>query len=174
MVVARGADDAVGRVHEGIGALDDVPAAVMLLRGEIAERLCLLGVQVADGNAAQQRHNSMAVAVKIDGGRSICIRCLVGNVDLGINAQRQDLIRRVGVIAVVMNVCITLGHIGVFLHLLGVQCLYRQRRRGRLCRRGLHSSGRCSGLRSCTAVCGRLRTAAGGHGQAQCCGQRQA
>ena len=130
MVVARGADDAVGRVHEGIGALDDVPAAVMLLRGEIAERLCLLGVQVADGNAAQQRHNGMTVAVKVDGGRSVRVRRLIGNVDLRIDGKRQDLIRRVGVVAVVMNVCITLGHVGVFLHLLGVQSLYRQRRRG--------------------------------------------
>lgn len=30
MVVARGADDAVGFVKEGIGALDNVTAAVML------------------------------------------------------------------------------------------------------------------------------------------------
>ena len=130
MVVARGADDAVGRVHEGIGALDNVTAAVMLLWREIAERFCFFGIQVADGDAAQQRHNGMAVAVKIDSGRSICIRCLIGNVDLRIDGKRQDLIRRVGVVAVVMNVCIALGHVGVFLHLLGVQSLYRQRRRG--------------------------------------------
>ena len=93
MVVARGADDAVGFVKEGIGALDNVTAAVMLFGGEIAERLCLFGVQVSDGDAAQQRHNGMAVAVKIDSGRSICIRCLIGNVDLGIDRKRQDLIR---------------------------------------------------------------------------------
>ena len=130
MVVARGADDAVGFVKEGIGALDNVTAAVMLLWREIAERLCLFGVQVADGDAAQQRHNGMAVAVKIDSGRSICIRCLIGNVDLGIDGKRQDLIRRVGVVAIVMNVCIALGHVRVFLYLLGVQSLYRQRRRG--------------------------------------------
>ena len=130
MVVARGADDAVGFVKESIGALDNVTAAVMLLWREIAERLCLFGVQVADGDAAQQRHNGMAVAVKIDSGRSICIRCLIGNVDLGIDRKRQDLIRRVGVVAIVMNVCIALGHVRVFLYLLGVQRLYRQRRRG--------------------------------------------
>ena len=41
MVVARGADDSVGFVKEGIGALDNVTAAVMLFGGEIAER-CLL------------------------------------------------------------------------------------------------------------------------------------
>ena len=93
MVVARGADDAVGFVKEGIGALDNVTAAVMLLWREIAERFCFFGVQVADGDAAQQRHNGMAVAVKIDSGRSICIRCLIGNVDLGIDRKRQDLIR---------------------------------------------------------------------------------
>ena len=130
MVVARGADDAVGRVQEGIGALDNVTAAVMLLWREIAERFCFFGVQVADGDAAQQRHNGMAVAVKIDSGRSICIRCLIGNVDLGIDRKRQNLIRRVGVVAIVMNVCIALGHVRVFLYLLGVQSLYRQRRRG--------------------------------------------
>ena len=130
MVVARGADDAVGFVKEGIGALDNVTAAVMLLWREIAERFCFFGVQVADSDAAQQRHNGMAVAVKIDSGRSICIRCLIGNVDLGIDRKRQDLICRVGVVAIVMNVCIALGHVRVFLYLLGVQSLYRQRRRG--------------------------------------------
>ena len=99
----------------------------MLLWREIAERFCFFGVQVADGDAAQQRHNGMAVAVKIDSGRSICIRCLIGNVDLGIDRKRQDLIRRICVVAVVMNVCIALGHVRVFLYLLGVQSLYRQR-----------------------------------------------
>ena len=130
MVVARGADDAVGFVKEGIGALDNVTAAVMLFGGEIAERLCLFGVQVSDGDAAQQRHNGMTVAVKVDGGRSVRVRRLIGNVDLGIDRKRQDLIRRVGVVAVVMNVCIALGHVGVFLHLLGVQGFHRQCRRG--------------------------------------------
>ena len=93
MVVARGADDAVGRVHEGIGALDDVPAAVMLLRGEIAERLCLFGVQVSDGDAAQQRHNGMAVAVKIDGRRGVRVRRFIRDIDLRVNAEWQNFIR---------------------------------------------------------------------------------
>ena len=77
-----------------------------------------------------QRHNGMTVAVKVDGGRSVRVRRLIGNVDLRIDGKRQDLIRRVGVVAIVMNVCIALGHVRVFLYLLGVQSLYRQRRRG--------------------------------------------
>ena len=102
----------------------------MLLWREIAERFCFFGVQVSDGDAAQQRHNGMTVAVKVDGGRSVRVRRLIGNVDLRIDGKRQDLIRRVGVVAIVMNVCIALGHVRVFLYLLGVQSLYRQRRRG--------------------------------------------
>ena len=130
MVVARGADDAVGFVKEGIGALDNVTAAVMLLWREIAQRRGFLRVQIADGDAAEQRNDCMTVAVKVDGGRSVRVRRLIGNVDLRIDGKRQDLIRRVGVVAVVMNVCIALGHVRVFLYLLGVQSLYRQRRRG--------------------------------------------
>lgn len=75
----------------------------------LAERLCLVGVQVSDGDAAQQRHNGMTVAVKVDGGRSVRVRRLIGNVDLRIDGKRQDLIRRVGVVAIVMNVCIALS-----------------------------------------------------------------
>ena len=60
MVVAGRADDAVFRVQEGIRALDDVSAAVVLLRGEVAERLRLFGVQIADGDAAEQRNDRMA------------------------------------------------------------------------------------------------------------------
>ena len=88
-----------------------------------------LMINVSEGYFAKVKKGS-PVAVKVDGGRSVCVRFLVGNVDLGVDAQRQDLIRRVGVVAIVMNVCIALGHVGVFLHLLGVQSLYRQRRRG--------------------------------------------
>ena len=44
MVVAGRADDTVFGVQEGVGALDQVAAAVMLLRGKITERLCLLRI----------------------------------------------------------------------------------------------------------------------------------
>lgn len=71
MVVAGGADDAVFRVQERIGALDDVTAAVMLLWREIAQRRGFLRVQIADGDAAEQRNDCVAVAVKVNGRRSI-------------------------------------------------------------------------------------------------------
>lgn len=71
MVVAGGADDAVFRVQERIGALDDVTAAVMLLWGEIAQRRGFLRVQIADGDATEQRNDCVAVAVKVNGRRSI-------------------------------------------------------------------------------------------------------
>ena len=92
MVVARGADDAVGRFHEGIGALDNVTAAVMLLWREIAERFCFFGVQVADGDAAEQRNDCMTVAVKVNGGRCIRVCRFIGNMDLRIDAERQNFI----------------------------------------------------------------------------------
>ena len=49
------------------GAALDVSAAVVLLRGEVAERLRLFGVQIADGDAAEQRHDRVAIAVKVNG-----------------------------------------------------------------------------------------------------------
>ena len=88
-----------------------------------------LMINVSEGYFAKVKKGS-PVAVKVDGGRSVRVRRLIGNVDLGIDRKRQDLIRRVGVVAIVMNVCIALGHVRVFLYLLGVQSLYRQRRRG--------------------------------------------
>ncbi len=72
-----------------------------------------------------------------------------------------------------MNVCIALGHVGVFLHLLGVQGLHRQCRRGRPQQRAAPRR-RCRAGEPGDAAAGRLRTATGGHGKAQCCGQRQA
>ena len=65
-VVAGGADDAVLAVQEGVGALDHVAAAVVLLGREVAQRLRLFGGQVADGDAAQQRNHRVAVAVEVD------------------------------------------------------------------------------------------------------------
>ncbi len=50
---------------------------------------------------------------------------LVGNVDLGVDAQRQDLIRRVSIVAVMVDVGIALCHVGVLIYLLGVQGLSR-------------------------------------------------
>ena len=42
MIAAGRADDTVFSVQEGVGALDQVAAAVMLLWGKITERLCLI------------------------------------------------------------------------------------------------------------------------------------
>ena len=75
MVVTGRADDAVFSVQEGVGALDQVAAAVMLLRGKITERLCLLRIQIADGDAAEQWND-----------------CVAGDMDLRIDAERQDLV----------------------------------------------------------------------------------
>ena len=69
----------------------------------------------------------MAVAVKVNGGRGVRVGRLVGDVDLRINGQRQNFIRRIGVVAVVVNVGVALGHVGVFLDLLGLQRLDGQR-----------------------------------------------
>ena len=98
----------------------------MLLRGEIAERLRLFGVQIADGDAAEQRHDRMTVAVKVDGRGGVCVRRLVGDIDLRIDAQRQNFIRGVGVVPVVVNIRVALCHVGVFLHLFGLQSLHGQ------------------------------------------------
>lgn len=92
MVVAGRADDAVFSVQKSIGALDQVAAAVMLLRGKITERLCLLRIQIADGDAAEQRNDRMTVVVKVNGGRCIRVCRFIGNMDLRIDAERQDLV----------------------------------------------------------------------------------
>ena len=92
MVVAGRADDAVFSVQKSIGALDQVAAAIMLLRGKITERLCLLRIQIADGDAAEQRNDRMTVVVKVNGGRCIRVCRLIGDMDLRIDAERQDLV----------------------------------------------------------------------------------
>ena len=127
MVAAGGADDAVFRIQKGVGALNQIAAAVVLLRGEVAEGFCFLRVQIADGDAAEQRNDRVAVAVKVNGGRGVRVGRLVGDVDLRVNGQRQNFIRRIGVVAVVVNVGVALGHVGVFLDLLGLQRLDGQR-----------------------------------------------
>ena len=126
MVVAGGADDPVFRIHKGVGALDDVTAAVMLLGGEIAQGRRLLGINIPDGNAAQKRHHAVVVIVKEDRRRGIGVGGLVGHVDLRINAQGHDLIRRVRIIAVAVDVGVNGGHIRVHVHRLGGQGLDRQ------------------------------------------------
>ena len=93
MVVARRADDTVFRVKECVGTLDDVTAAIMLLWGEIAQRRGFLRVQIADGDAAEQRNDCVAVAVKVNGGRRIRVCRLIGDMDLRIDAERQNFIR---------------------------------------------------------------------------------
>ena len=126
MVVAGGADDAVFRVQERIGALDDVTAAVMLLWREIAQRRGFLRVQIADGDAAEQRNDCVAIAVKVNGRRSVRVGSFIGNIDLRIDAKRKDFIRRVGIVAVVVNVGVALCHIRVFVNTFGIHGLYRQ------------------------------------------------
>ena len=126
MVVAGGADDAVFRVQERIGALDDVTAAVMLLWGEIAQRRGFLCIQIADGDAAEQWNDCVAVAVKVNGRRSVRVGFFIGNIDLRIDAKRQDFIRRVGIVAVVVNVGVALCHIRVFVNTFSIHGLYRQ------------------------------------------------
>ena len=167
MVVAGGADDAVFRVQERIGALDDVTAAVMLLWGEIAQRRGFLRVQIADGDAAEQRSDCVAVAVKVNGRRSVRVGFFIGNIDLRIDAERQDFIRRVGIVAVVVNVGVALCHIGVFVNTFGIHGLYRQGSAYRgfciRCRQGSAYRGFCI---RCRHV-GRLLRTAGCQCQAQ-------
>ena len=66
------------------------------------------------------------VAVKVNGRRSVRVGFFIGNMDLRIDAKRQDFIRRVGIVAVVVNVGVALCHIGVFIDTLGIHGLYRQ------------------------------------------------
>ena len=160
MVVAGGADDAVFRVQERIGALDDVTAAVMLLWGEIAQRRGFLRVQIADGDAAEQRNDCVAVVVKVNGRRSIRVGFFIGNIDLRIDAKRQDFIRRVGIVAVVVNVGVALCHIGVFVNTFGIHGLYRQ-------------GGACRGVCIRCKHVGRLLRTAGRQCQAQHTGQQK-
>ena len=152
VVVTGRTDDAVFRVQERVGALNHVAAAVMLLRGKITERFRLFGAEVADGDAAEQRDNRMTIAVKVNRGRCIRIRRFIGNIDLRIDADRQNFIRRVGVVAVVVDIRVAFCHVWVLLHLLGLQSLYGQR-----CR------WRCRRFRSCTFICGCLCPSASGH-----------
>ena len=167
MVVAGGADDAVFRVKERVGALDDVTTAVVLLRREIAKSLRLFGIQIADGDAAEQRNDCVAVAVKVNGRRSVRVGFFIGNIDLRIDAKRQDFIRRVGIVAVVVNVGVALCHIGVFVNTFGIHGLYRQGSAYRgfciRCRQGSAYRGFCI---RCRHV-GRLLRTAGCQCQAQ-------
>ena len=160
MVVAGGADDAVFRVKERVGALDDVTTAVVLLRREIAKSLRLFGIQIADGDAAEQRNDCVAVAVKVNGRRSVRVGFFIGNIDLRIDAKRQDFIRRVGIVAVVVNVGVALCHIGVFIDTLGIHGLYRQ-------------GGACRGVCIRCKHVGRLLRTAGRQCQAQHTGQQK-
>ncbi|WP_294808506.1 hypothetical protein [uncultured Gemmiger sp.] len=72
--------------------MNHVAAAVMLLRGKITERRCFFRIQIADGDAAEQRNDRVTVAVKVNGGRCIRVCRFIGNMNLRIDAERQDLI----------------------------------------------------------------------------------
>ena len=84
----------------------------MLLWGEIAQRRGFLRVQIADGDAAEKRNDCVAVAVKVNGRRSVRVGFFIGNIDLRIDAEWQDFIRRVGIVAVVVNVGVALSIYG--------------------------------------------------------------
>ena len=99
----------------------------MLLGREIAQRFGLFGVQVADGDTAQKRHDRMAVAVEVDRRGRVGVGGFIGNVDFRIDADGQNLVRAVGIIAVVMNVRVAFGHLGVLIHPFGRKRLHGQR-----------------------------------------------
>ena len=126
----------------------------MLLWGEIAQRRGFLRVQIADGDAAEKRNDCVAVAVKVNGRRSVRVGFFIGNIDLRIDAEWQDFIRRVGIVAVVVNVGVALCHIGVFVNTFGIHGLYRQ-------------GGACRGVCIRCRHVGRLLRTAGCQCQAQ-------
>ena len=123
MVVAGGADNPVGLIHKGIGALNHISAAVMLLGGEIAQGFCLLCINIPNGNAPQQGNHRMVIGIEENRRRGVGIGLFVGDIDFGVDAQGQHLVGAVGVVAVVMNVGIAVGHVGIHVHRLGGQGL---------------------------------------------------
>ena len=126
--MAGGADNPVFLAHEGVGRLNHVAAAVMLGGREIAQRLCFVGINIPDGNAAQHGNHGVTVAVIENGGRGIGIGGLKGNVDFRVDAQGQNFVGGIGVVAVLMDAGFTGCHIGILGHRLGCQGLEGQRR----------------------------------------------
>ena len=130
MVVAGGADDEVPPIHKGIGTLDNIPAAVVLGGREEALRGHLFRIQVADGEAAQERADGVVEIVKEDGGRRIGVDLFHGHVDLRADADGQHGVRGIGVVAIVVDVGLAAAHKGVGVHDLDGQRFGRQGRFG--------------------------------------------
>ena len=126
VVVAGGADDEVPPVHERIGALDDIPAAVVLGGREEAPRGHLFRIQVPDGEAAQERADGVVEIVKEDGRRGIGVDLFHRHIDFRADADGQHGICGVGVVAVVVDVGLAEAHKGVGIHDLGGQRLGRK------------------------------------------------
>ena len=126
VVVAGGADDEVAPVHEGIGALDEVAAAVMFCGGEKADGPYLLCVEVADGQTAEEGADGVVEVVEEDGGGGIGVRLFHRHMDLGADAYGEDGVGGVGVVAVVVDVRLAAAHKGVRIHALCRQGLQRQ------------------------------------------------
>ena len=104
MVVAGGADDEVAPVHKGIGALDEIAAAVVLCGREKADGADFFGVEVADGQTAEERANGVVKVVEEDSRRGVGVRLFHRHVDLGADAYGEDGVGGVGVVAVVVDV----------------------------------------------------------------------
>ena len=104
MVVAGGADDEVAPVHKGIGALDEIAAAVVLGGREKADGADFFCVEVADGQTAQERADGVIEVVEEDGRGGIGVRLFHCHVDLGADAHGEDGVGGVGVVAVVVDV----------------------------------------------------------------------
>ena len=104
MVVAGGADDEVAPVHKGIGALDEIAAAVVLGGGEKADGADFFGIEVADGQTAQERADGVIEVVEEDGRGGVGVRLFHCHVDLGADAHGEDGVGGVGVVAVVVDV----------------------------------------------------------------------
>ena len=104
MVVAGGADDEVAPVHKGIGALDEIAAAVVLGGREKADGADFFCVEVADGQTAQERADGVIEVVEEDGRGGVGVRLFHCHVDLGADAHGEDGVSGVGVVAVVVDV----------------------------------------------------------------------
>ena len=104
MVVAGGADDEVAPVHKGIGALDEIAAAVVLGGREKADGADFFCVEVADGQTAEERADGVIEVVEEDGRGGVGVRLFHCHVDLGADAHGEDGVGGVGVVAVVVDI----------------------------------------------------------------------
>ena len=115
------------RIHERVGRLNIITAAVMLGGYERALSGSHFRVQVADGYAAQQRRNSVAVRIVKYRGRGICVQLFDRRIHFAVDAYRQHRVGHVGIIAVVMYVGFARRHVRVYVDRLLRQRLRRER-----------------------------------------------